>query len=56
MAIGFYCLGTLDLTGYAERKITPTDRENWKKWIWAQYIGTPLANAYIPSLTQPYGF
>lgn len=39
MAIAFYCLGTLDLTGHAERKMSTTDRENWKEWIWAQYIG-----------------
>ncbi|KAH8982280.1 terpenoid cyclases/Protein prenyltransferase [Lactarius akahatsu] len=42
MAIAFYCLGTLDLTGSAERKISTTDRENWTEWIWAQYVGKPL--------------
>jgi len=41
MAIAFYCLGTLDLTGRAERKMTTTDRENWTEWIWAQYVGKP---------------
>ncbi|KAH9970690.1 hypothetical protein BGW80DRAFT_1327488, partial [Lactifluus volemus] len=39
MAIGFYCLGTLDVTGFAERKITRSDREGWKAWIWDQYVG-----------------
>ncbi|KAI0298124.1 terpenoid cyclases/Protein prenyltransferase [Multifurca ochricompacta] len=39
MAIAFYCLGTLDVTNYAERKISSTDRESWKEWIWDQYVG-----------------
>ncbi|KAI9509992.1 terpenoid cyclases/protein prenyltransferase alpha-alpha toroid [Russula earlei] len=38
MAIAFYCLGTLDLTGSAEHRISPTDRESWKEWIWDQYV------------------
>ncbi|KAH9970682.1 hypothetical protein BGW80DRAFT_1327147 [Lactifluus volemus] len=33
MTIGFYCLGTLDVPGFAERKITKSDREGWKAWI-----------------------
>ncbi len=39
MAIAFYCLGTLDVTGMAERQISPTDRKSWKEWIWDQYVG-----------------
>jgi len=39
MAIAFYCLGTLDLTGLTEQKISPTDRQSWKEWIWDQYVG-----------------
>jgi len=38
MAIAFYCLGTLDLTGLTEQKISPTDRQSWKEWIWNQYV------------------
>lgn len=39
MAIAFYCLGTLDITGLTEQKISPTDRQSWKEWIWDQYVG-----------------
>ena len=39
MAIAFYCLGTLDVTGLTEQKISPTDRQSWKEWIWDQYVG-----------------
>ena len=39
MAIAFYCLSTMDLTGYTKQKISPTDRENWLEWIWAHYVG-----------------
>jgi hypothetical protein len=41
----------MDITGYTEKKISPTDRENWREWIWAQYAGKPplcfLANASV---------
>ena len=43
MAIAFYCLGTLDVTGVAERQISPTDRKSWKEWIWDQYVGRELS-------------
>jgi hypothetical protein len=39
MAIAFYCLSTLDVTGVAERQISATDRKSWKEWIWDQYVG-----------------
>ncbi|KAF8267633.1 terpenoid cyclases/Protein prenyltransferase [Lactarius quietus] len=39
MAIAFYSLSTLDLTGRTQQKMSPTDRENWQEWIWAQYVG-----------------
>jgi hypothetical protein len=39
MAIAFYSLGTFDVTGLVERKVSPSDRENWKVWIWDQYAG-----------------
>jgi geranylgeranyl transferase type-1 subunit beta len=51
MAIAFYCLSTLDLTGHLERKMSTTDRENWKEWIWAQYIGKPPGT---PSRASPH--
>jgi len=38
MAIAFYCLSTLDLTGRTEHKMSATDRSNWQEWIWAQYV------------------
>ncbi|KAI0258818.1 terpenoid cyclases/protein prenyltransferase alpha-alpha toroid [Gloeopeniophorella convolvens] len=37
MAVAFYCLGTLDLTGLAPRRISETDRASWRAWIWEQY-------------------
>jgi hypothetical protein len=43
MAVVFYCLGTLDVTGLAEQKISPTDRTSWKEWIWDQYVGEKSA-------------
>jgi hypothetical protein len=46
MAIAFYCLGTLDVTGSAEQKISPTDRESWKEWIWDQHVGESPARCF----------
>lgn len=55
MAIAFYCLSTLDLTGRIEHKMSATDRENWQEWIWAQYVGKPrhAGCAYLLAST-PY--
>ena len=36
MAVGFYCLGILDLYGLVDDKVSPTDSEGWRAWIWAQ--------------------
>ena len=51
MAIAFYCLGTLDVTGMAERQISPTDRKSWKEWIWDQYVGKEQ-NTHTPFLCR----
>ena len=49
MAISFYCLGTLDVTGLTEQKISPTDRQSWKEWIWDQYVGE--SKPWTPTFT-----
>lgn len=36
MAVGFYCLGILDLYGLVDEKVSPTDSAGWRAWIWAQ--------------------
>jgi hypothetical protein len=48
MAIAFYCLSTLDVTGVAERQISPTDRKSWKEWIWDQYVGEEYPSFSLP--------
>lgn len=47
MAIAFYCLSTLDVTGMAERQISPTDRKSWKEWIWDQYVGKEFTPSFF---------
>jgi geranylgeranyl transferase type-1 subunit beta len=39
MALGFYCLGTMDVYGMLDRKASDTDRMSWKEWIWEQQAG-----------------
>ncbi|KAL5482427.1 CDC43 [Sanghuangporus weigelae] len=41
MAIGFYCLGALDILGLLETKVKEADREAWRAWIWAQQVRRP---------------
>jgi hypothetical protein len=37
MAVGFYCLGSLDLMGLLQSKTSEVDRESYTEWIWEQY-------------------
>ncbi|KAI0783426.1 terpenoid cyclases/Protein prenyltransferase [Abortiporus biennis] len=36
LAVGFYCLGTLDILGLLESKTNEVERKDWKEWIWEQ--------------------
>ncbi|CAK5273999.1 unnamed protein product [Mycena citricolor] len=55
MAVGFYCIGALDLLGLLEKKTTPTDRRLWKEWIWEQQIHGPVGSGFRPSpFVTPY--
>jgi geranylgeranyl transferase type-1 subunit beta len=36
LALGFYCIGTLDLLGLLQAKTTEIDRTLWREWIWEQ--------------------
>ncbi|KIJ62659.1 hypothetical protein HYDPIDRAFT_114319 [Hydnomerulius pinastri MD-312] len=37
LALAFYCLGTLDLTGQlADQNTRESEKELWRQWIWAQ--------------------
>ncbi|KAI0049451.1 terpenoid cyclases/Protein prenyltransferase [Auriscalpium vulgare] len=49
MAIAYYCLGTLDLTGLIDQKITVTDRDSWREWIWEQQAGGLYGTGFRPS-------
>ncbi|KAF7309818.1 Terpenoid cyclases/Protein prenyltransferase [Mycena indigotica] len=63
MAVGFYCLGTLDLLGALDSKTTDTDRKNFREWIWEQQTHGPNGSGFRPSpfatpdslSEQPYG-
>jgi len=37
LAVGFYCIGSLDLLGLLQSKTSEFDRESWREWIWEQY-------------------
>ncbi|VDB92100.1 unnamed protein product [Peniophora sp. CBMAI 1063] len=36
MALGFYCLSSLDVLGARETRVSKADREAWIAWIWEQ--------------------
>ncbi|KAF9815988.1 hypothetical protein IEO21_04315 [Rhodonia placenta] len=45
-AVGFYCLGALDLLG---AKITDADRAAWRNWLWAQQTRGKYGTGFKPS-------
>ncbi|THH17268.1 hypothetical protein EW146_g3509 [Bondarzewia mesenterica] len=49
MALGFYCLGILDVYGLIDQKSTITDRESWRSWIWAQQAKGIYGSGFCPS-------
>lgn len=57
MAFSFYCLGTLDLMGVADTKISEVERKDWAEWIWAQQARAyplPLNVQRHPTVTYAY--
>lgn len=39
LAIAFYCIGSLDLLGELEGRISQAERESWREWVWEQQAG-----------------
>ncbi|KAJ6591620.1 terpenoid cyclases/protein prenyltransferase alpha-alpha toroid, partial [Mycena vulgaris] len=62
LALGFYCIGSLDLLGLLQTKTTETDRASWREWIWEQQTQGPHGTGFRPSpfatpdspLPEPY--
>jgi hypothetical protein len=55
MALSFYCLGFLDLSGELEAKSKDWEREQWKEWIWSQQtreLTVASAYAYFFGITD----
>lgn len=48
VAVGFYCLGALDLVGLLDQKVSEADREAWRNWIWAQQVSRPSTRTFPP--------
>ncbi|KAF8133883.1 terpenoid cyclases protein prenyltransferase [Boletus edulis] len=49
MALAFYCLGSLDLTGqFANESTKAQNKEGWRQWIWEQQIKGPCGTGFRP--------
>ncbi|KAJ7668352.1 terpenoid cyclases/protein prenyltransferase alpha-alpha toroid [Mycena rosella] len=48
LALGFYCIGALDLLGVLQAKTTETDRTSWRAWIWEQQTQGPHGTGFRP--------
>lgn len=48
LAVGFYCIGSLDILGLLEEKTTVTDRESWREWIWEQQTNGRYGSGFRP--------
>lgn len=46
MAVGFYCIASLELLGAVEQKLKEHEREDIRRWIWAQYIRGPYGSGF----------
>ncbi|KAJ7760507.1 terpenoid cyclases/protein prenyltransferase alpha-alpha toroid [Mycena metata] len=49
LALGFYCIGTLDLLRVVQSKTTETDRNSWREWIWEQQTHGSHGTGFRPS-------
>ncbi|KAJ7623256.1 terpenoid cyclases/protein prenyltransferase alpha-alpha toroid [Roridomyces roridus] len=49
LAIGFYCIGALDLLGLLQSKTSEVDRASWREWIWEQQTHGPDGTGFRPS-------
>ncbi|KAF8558261.1 terpenoid cyclases/Protein prenyltransferase [Imleria badia] len=49
LALAFYCLGSLDLTGqFANESSSTPAKEGWRQWIWEQQIQGPCGTGFRP--------
>ncbi|KAG8214671.1 terpenoid cyclases/protein prenyltransferase alpha-alpha toroid [Butyriboletus roseoflavus] len=49
LALAFYCLGSLDLTGqFANESTNTSDKESWRQWIWEQQTQGPSGTGFRP--------
>ncbi|KAJ7504424.1 terpenoid cyclases/protein prenyltransferase alpha-alpha toroid [Mycena galericulata] len=49
LAIGFYCIGALDLLGALQTKTSEPDRSSWREWIWEQQTQGSDGTGFRPS-------
>ncbi|KAF8216446.1 terpenoid cyclases/protein prenyltransferase alpha-alpha toroid [Mycena galopus ATCC 62051] len=49
LALGFYCLGVLDLLEAVQTKTSETDRASWREWIWEQQTQGVHGTGFRPS-------
>jgi geranylgeranyl transferase type-1 subunit beta len=57
LALGFYCLGSLDLLDLLKEKTNESDRQVWREWIWEQQTSGPYGTGFKPSsyMTSAHG-
>ncbi|KAE9396109.1 terpenoid cyclases/Protein prenyltransferase [Gymnopus androsaceus JB14] len=48
MALAFYCIGSLDLLKMVQDKISSSDRESWREWIWEQQTSGKYGAGFRP--------
>ncbi|KAI0035231.1 terpenoid cyclases/protein prenyltransferase alpha-alpha toroid [Vararia minispora EC-137] len=48
MVLAFYCLGVMDVYSALDMKLSASDREAWRGWIWAQQAGGEHGTGFRP--------
>lgn len=49
MAVGFYCVATLDVLGIVNQKLKDQEKDWFRSWIWNQHVGEhvdPYSHSY----------
>ncbi|KAF8903087.1 terpenoid cyclases/protein prenyltransferase alpha-alpha toroid [Gymnopilus junonius] len=49
LALGFYCIGSLDLLGLLESQVPSGEREDWRAWLWKQQARGKYGSGFRPS-------
>lgn len=55
LTLAFYCINMLDILGVLDSKVTESQREDWREWIWSQQISGEQGAGFRPGPSTAIG-